>query len=120
MRRSKESYRIRLRDVRFYDNLLGKIVKIGLPTGVQNIVISLSNVVVQSGVNSFGATVMAVSYTHLDVYKRQPNFGLYVVKDNRMPAEVMYSNASVAAKEGAGNYLKYFTYYTDEMDARCV
>ena len=59
MRRSKESYRIRLRDVRFYDNLLGKIVKIGLPTGVQNIVISLSNVVVQSGVNSFGATVMA-------------------------------------------------------------
>ena len=59
MRRSKESYKIRLRDVRFYDNLLGKIVKIGLPTGVQNIVISLSNVVVQSGVNSFGATVMA-------------------------------------------------------------
>ena len=59
MRRSKESYRIRLRDVRFYDNLLEKIVKIGLPTGVQNIVISLSNVVVQSGVNRFGATVMA-------------------------------------------------------------
>mgnify|MGYP000263102557 FL=1 len=59
MRRSKESYKIRLRDIRFYDNLLGKIVKIGLPTGVQNIVISLSNVVVQSGVNSFGATVMA-------------------------------------------------------------
>lgn len=59
MRRSKESYKIRLRDIRFYDNLLSKIVKIGLPTGIQNIVISLSNVVVQSGVNSFGATVMA-------------------------------------------------------------
>ena len=59
MRRSKESYKIRLRDIRFYDNLLSRIVKIGLPTGVQNIVISLSNVVVQSGVNSFGATVMA-------------------------------------------------------------
>ncbi len=51
-------------------------------------------------------------------YDIEPNFGLYVVKDNRMPAEVMYSNASVAAKEGAGNYLKYFTYYTDEMDAK--
>lgn len=59
MRRSKESYRVKLRDIRFYDNLLSKIVKIGLPTGIQNIVISLSNVVVQSGVNSFGATVMA-------------------------------------------------------------
>lgn len=59
MRRSKESYHVKLRDIRFYDNLLSKIVKIGLPTGIQNIVISLSNVVVQSGVNSFGATVMA-------------------------------------------------------------
>ena len=51
-------------------------------------------------------------------YDIEPNFGLYVVKDNGMPAEVMYSNASVAAKEGAGNYLEYFTYYTDEMDAK--
>lgn len=51
-------------------------------------------------------------------YDIEPNFGLYVVKDNSMTAEVMYSNASVAAKEGAGNYLKYFTYYTDEMDAK--
>lgn len=59
LHRSKEAYRIRFRDIRFYDNLLGKILKIGLPTGVQNIVISLSNVVVQSGINSFGATVMA-------------------------------------------------------------
>ncbi len=57
--RSKESYRVSLRDIRFYDNLLSRIVRIGLPTGVQNIVVSLSNVVVQSGVNSFGATVMA-------------------------------------------------------------
>lgn len=59
LRRSKESYRVRLRDIRFYDHLGAKIIKIGLPTGVQNIVISLSNVVVQSGINSFGATVMA-------------------------------------------------------------
>lgn len=59
LRRSNESYKIKFKDIRFYDNLLSRIVKIGLPTGVQNIVISVSNVVVQSGINSFGATVMA-------------------------------------------------------------
>ncbi len=66
--RSKESYRINLRDIRFYDNLLSQILRIGLPTGVQNIVVSLSNVVVQSGINSFGATVMAAyaAYNRID------------------------------------------------------
>ena len=50
--RSEDVYRVKLKDIRCYDNLLGKILKIGLPTGVQNIVISLSNVIVQSSVNS--------------------------------------------------------------------
>lgn len=66
--RSRESYRVSLKDIRFYDNLLSKILRIGLPTGVQNIVVSLSNVVVQSGINSFGATVMAAyaAYNRID------------------------------------------------------
>ncbi len=59
LRRSKESYGIRFRDIRFHKGFLSRIIKLGLPTGIQNIVISLSNVVVQSGINSFGATVMA-------------------------------------------------------------
>lgn len=57
--RTGEMYKLHFKAIRFYDNLLTKIVKIGLPTGIQNIVISLSNVIVQSSVNSFGATVMA-------------------------------------------------------------
>ena len=59
LRRSKEIYGIRFKDIRFYPGLLSRIIKLGLPTGIQNIIVSLSNVVVQSGVNSFGATVMA-------------------------------------------------------------
>ena len=46
-------YRLKLKDIRFYDKMLGKILRIGLPTGIQNIVISFSNVIVQSSVNSF-------------------------------------------------------------------
>lgn len=72
--RSQESYHVRLRDIRFYDNLLGRILKIGLPTGFQNIVISISNVIVQSSVNSFGAVVMAgyAAYVKVDGFNILP------------------------------------------------
>ena len=39
--------------------MLLKILQIGLPAGVQSSLFSLSNVVIQSSVNSFGATVVA-------------------------------------------------------------
>lgn len=39
--------------------MAGRIVKIGLPTGIQNMVISLSNILVQSSVNGFGADAVA-------------------------------------------------------------
>ena len=57
--RSQDVYHVKIRDIRLYDHLFSKIVKIGLPTGIQNIVISFSNVIVQSSVNSFGAVAMA-------------------------------------------------------------
>ncbi len=72
--KSQDVYRLKLGDIRFYDNLLGKILKIGLPTGIQNIVISLSNVVVQSSVNSFGAAAMAgfAAYIKIDGFNILP------------------------------------------------
>lgn len=72
--RSEDVYWVKLKDIRCYDNLLGKILKIGLPTGVQNIVISLSNVIVQSSVNSFGAVAMAgfAAYIKVDGFNILP------------------------------------------------
>lgn len=72
--RSEDVYRVKLKDIRCYDNLLGKILKIGLPTGVQNIVISLSNVIVQSSVNSFGAVAIAgfAAYIKVDGFNILP------------------------------------------------
>ncbi|RHR29524.1 MATE family efflux transporter [Clostridium sp. AF19-22AC] len=72
--RTDEIYKLRFREIRFYDHLLGKILRIGLPTGVQNIVISLSNVIVQSTVNSFGAVVMAgfAAYIKIDGFNLLP------------------------------------------------
>lgn len=72
--KSEDIYQVKLKDIRCYDNLLGKILKIGLPTGVQNIVISLSNVIVQSSVNSFGAVAMAgfAAYIKVDGFNILP------------------------------------------------
>lgn len=52
-------YRLRLRKVRFHGRLMGEIARMGLPTGVQNSVISIANVLVQSHINSFGSDAMA-------------------------------------------------------------
>ena len=52
-------YRLRLKDIGFDWESLRSIVRFGLPSGVQNSVIALANVVVQSNINSFGKAAMA-------------------------------------------------------------
>lgn len=52
-------YRISLKAVRFDKKSLIDIVRYGLPSGVQNSVIALANVVVQANINSFGKSAMA-------------------------------------------------------------
>ena len=53
------SYRINIREVRFHKQSLWEIIRFGLPSGIQNSVISIANVVVQSSINSFGKMAMA-------------------------------------------------------------
>lgn len=57
--RSKEVYRLSFKKIRFDMEMLKQIVKIGLPSGVMNSIISIANVVVQSNINAFGEMAMA-------------------------------------------------------------
>lgn len=57
--RTNAPYRVELRKVRFDRQSLVDIVRYGLPSGVQNSVIALANVVVQTNINSFGKSAMA-------------------------------------------------------------
>ena len=57
--RVKEPYRLSLKEVRFHGTTFKKILSYGLPSGIQNSVIALANVVVQSNINSFGGEAMA-------------------------------------------------------------
>ena len=53
--------RISISKLRIDKQILIRILKIGVPAGVQSMVFSLSNVVAQSAINSLGASVMAAS-----------------------------------------------------------
>ena len=57
--RSQEAWAVRWREVRFDGPSLKAVIVQGLPSGVQNSVISIANVIVQSNINSFGAQAMA-------------------------------------------------------------
>ncbi len=57
--RVPSSYQISFRHIRIQKKMASRIIRIGLPTGIQNMVISFSNVLVQSSVNRFGADAMA-------------------------------------------------------------
>lgn len=59
LRRSPFAYRLRLRKLRLHGDMLRHIVRIGLPAGMQSVMYSLSNIIIQAGVNGFGTDVMA-------------------------------------------------------------
>ncbi len=59
--RETDAFRFEFKKLRLDRTTAGKMLKIGVPAGFQGVVFSLSNVVIQSSVNSFGDIVMAGS-----------------------------------------------------------
>lgn len=57
--RCKAEYQLRLKEVRFHWESLKNIIRFGLPSGVQNSVIAMANLVVQTNINTFGPSAMA-------------------------------------------------------------
>ena len=58
-REPEEHLRLDFRKLYWDKEMMRRIIRQGLPTGVQNAVISLGNVVIQSNINSFGASAMS-------------------------------------------------------------
>ncbi len=57
--RTKEGYRLVLRELGFNRHKLRMMLRIGIPAGLQGMIFSFSNVLIQSSVNSFGSVAMA-------------------------------------------------------------
>ena len=67
MMRSDTLYHLELRRVKIHRDKLVRILKIGIPAGIQSSSFSISNLLIQSAVNSFGAQVMAASAVAVNV-----------------------------------------------------
>ena len=61
--RQKED-RLELRKLRIERSLLGRILRIGIPAGLQFVTFDFSNILIQSGINSFGDITMAAWTAH--------------------------------------------------------
>lgn len=57
--RERASYRVVWNRIRLNPEMIGKIVRVGLPMALQSAVVSFSNVFVQSYINHFGVAAMA-------------------------------------------------------------
>ncbi len=67
-------HRAYLRKIRIHRKMLGRLLRMGIPTGVQNSVIGFANVIVQSNINKFGSVAMAGcgSYSRLEGFAFLP------------------------------------------------
>ncbi len=67
-------HRVSIRQIKIHRRMLASLLKMGIPTGVQNSVIGFANVIVQSNINSFGSNAMAGcgSYSKLEGFAFLP------------------------------------------------
>lgn len=59
--REKDPFRLHFRKMKIYGRELKKMLAIGVPAGLQGMIFSISNVIVQSSINGYGADAIAGS-----------------------------------------------------------
>lgn len=65
--RMEEPYRLHLRSIRLHRDLVKRIVVIGVPAGLQALLITLSNVFVQAQINTFDTAAIAAFTDYFEV-----------------------------------------------------
>lgn len=102
MKKSPEEYTVSLRKINLDPYMVKQIVSNGLPAGVQNSVIAIANVVVQSNINSFGKLAVAGCGAYSKVRAsdscRSPVFH---GTDYILSARTLEPRNTTAAKKGA-------------------
>ena len=80
--------------MKIHGHKLGEMVKIGLPAGIQSALFSVSNVLIQSSVNSFGSQVMAgcSAASNLEGF-------VYIAINSFSQATVTFTSQNVGAKK---------------------
>ena len=68
--RTEGAYKLYIKEIRIYRGMLASIVKIGIPAGIQSMLFSISNIFIQSCVNTFGTNTVAAwtAYAKADAF----------------------------------------------------
>lgn len=59
LEKSEGVLHLRLKELSFHKDKLFGMLRVGLPAGLQGVIFNISNVLIQSSINSFGSVVMA-------------------------------------------------------------
>lgn len=73
---------------------LAEVLKVGVPAGVQGMVFSLSNICIQTGINSFGSTAVAGSASAVNF-----EFFTFFVTNSFVQATVTFTSQNFGAKQ---------------------
>ena len=95
MTRLNSSIRIRWSKLRVSKSKLLRILRVGIPAGIQSSLFALSNVVIQSAINSFGEVVMAANTASTNI----EGF-VYIAMNSVYQAAMNFSGQNY----GAGRY----------------
>lgn len=91
--RTPESYRLIPSKIRFYRNKAAEMMRVGISAGIQGIIFSISNVMVQSVINVFGAAAVAgnAAATSLESF-------VYMIQNAFYQAAITFTSQSVGAR----------------------
>ena len=89
-----DAAKLNLRKLRFYGEQVKKMIRIGLPAGIQSSLFSISNVMIQSSVNSFGDILMSGNAASQNI----EGF-LYVTMNSFHQTAVNFIGQNVGAKQ---------------------
>ncbi len=96
LRKPGTLYQLRVREIRFHGSLMKEVIRMGLPTGVQNSMIAVGNVMVQSNINAFGTDAIAACGT----YAKLQGFAFLPIMSFAM-ALTTFTSQNLGAKEYA-------------------
>lgn len=97
LRREEGAYHLSLRRLALDREALAGILRVGLPAGVQSSVFSISNVVLQTAINSLGSTAMAATTV-------ATNFEYFTF--NAITGFSQAATTFVSQNDGAGNEVR--------------
>ena len=91
--KEEEGFRLNIKQLKIHKDQLKNILRVGLPAGFQGVLFSISNVIIQASINSFGDITMAGSAASGNI----ENF-VYFAMNAFYQAAISFTSQNVGAK----------------------